>query len=147
MTYHSAPWTSRFSAVMIDLTVFLGIFSIFSPDLFFLRNYPLAKIAIFIAPLYHFLYKYVCMVFFSKTLGMWFFGLEYFEVDENGNLIEKSLYQGINPLKALNRLIRGVISNLMLGIPYIELLYSLDGLHQLDRKSKVFIIGRVKTST
>ena len=85
-----------------------------------------------------------CITFFSKTLGMWFLGLNYFEVDNDGNLIEESSFIGISPKKAFKRVIQGVLYNLIFGIPYLELLYSSDRLHSLDRRTKVFIIGKVE---
>ncbi len=146
ITYHSAPWHMRFFAVLIDLSVFGSLFILLSPGNEFLKNYPGARILIWFMPIYYLLYKFISMLFFSRTLGMWFFGLNYFEIDANGSLLKDSLYSGITINKSVKRIAYSILFNCMLGIPYLQLLYSLDSLHSLDRKSQVFVIARMVTN-
>ena len=144
MTYHSAPWPSRLLALAVDMGLFMLIFLALAPDREYLTNYPLARFYIYFFPLAFTFYRMIGMVLFARTAGMWFFGLRFHEVDENGALMLSSGVHGIHPRQALKRIGWNIVYNLMLGIPYIELLYSLDGLHPLDRKSRVFLIGRVR---
>ena len=86
------------------------------------------------------------MIYLSKTIGMWFMGLEYSEIGESGSLLESSMCKGIDTKKAFNRILKEFLCNIALGIPYIELVYSLDGLQWLDRKTKIFVIARVQSN-
>lgn len=142
-TYHSAPWLSRVLYSCIDIAVTLLSFVILYPNEDFLKINSIVRNLYLLYPIFYFLYKLICMSFFSRTLGMWFLGLSYFEVDDEGNLIEESAILGISLNKTLRRIVLGFFYNLLFGIPYLEILFSSDGLHSLDRKSKVFIIGKV----